>query len=258
MPETVRTNQYFMVRIVGLICVAGLDKDRIKSRNVKAPHPETFACTPKAVDPAGFNSAAILPYGLTTDHIARAMTDFLDFLRFVNTRLNDEKMPRLESIMMSANFSSLVGEFMNAGIPKYCKTLVKNKYHNGHPDMIPAGRFIGDSVQHAAEGIEIKASRYERGWQGHNAEDTWLMVFVYDSNRVKDGTDNPRPFQFLRVLGARLVKTDWLFAGRSETSRRTITASVTPAGYAKMAANWIYKAPTFKTPKNPARSKLAI
>jgi len=36
---------------------------------------------------------------------------------------------------------------------KYCKTLAKNTYHNGHPDTIPAGVFPGDSVQHAAEGI---------------------------------------------------------------------------------------------------------
>jgi hypothetical protein len=225
---------------------------------VKAPDPETLACTPKAIDPAGFNRLAVLPYGLTAAHIAGAMTAFLYFLKLVNTGLHAEKILRLESIMMSANFSSLVGEFMNAGIPKYCKTLVKNKYHNGYPDMIPAGMFPGDSVQHAPEGVEIKASRYERGWQGHNAEDTWLMVFVYDSNRPTDYLTNPKPFQFVGVLGERLVKADWLFAGRSETSRRTITASVTPTGYAKMAANWIYKAPILKTPKNPAQSKPAI
>jgi hypothetical protein len=225
---------------------------------VKTRDFETLACTPKAIDPAGFNRAAILPYGLTTDHIAGAMTDFLYFLRLVNTGLHSEKIARLEAIMMSANFSSLVGEFMNAGIPKYRKTLVKNKYHNGHPDMIPAGMFPGDSVQHAAEGIEIKASRYNKSWQGHNPEDTWLMVFVYDSNRPTDYEVNPKPFQFLGVVGERLVKTDWLFAGRSATSRRTITASVTPTGYAKMAANWIYKAPALKTPKRLAQSKPAI
>ncbi|MFY9619626.1 MAG: hypothetical protein WAM70_02415 [Pyrinomonadaceae bacterium] len=225
---------------------------------MKAPDPETSACSPIAVDPAGFNPAVVLPYGLTIEHIAGAMTDFIYFLRLVNTGLHAEKIPRLESIMMSANFSSLVGEFMNAGIPKYCKTLAKNTYHNGHPDMIPAGMFPGNSVQHAAEGVEVKASRYFKSWQGHNAEDTWLMVFVYDSNRVKDGADNPRPFQFIEVLGARLVKADWLFAGRSATSRRTITASVTTAGYAKMNANWIYRAPKLKAPKNTAQSKPAI
>lgn len=115
------------------------------------------------------------------------MSDFLDFLGFVNVRLNTEKIARLESIMMSANFSSLVGEFMNSRIPEHCHTLVKNKWHNGHPDLIPPGVFPGDAVQHASSGIEIKASRYDKGWQGHNAEDIWLMVFVYESNRVKDG-----------------------------------------------------------------------
>jgi hypothetical protein len=205
---------------------------------------ELLACAPAPIDPAGFNPNAVLPYGLSTDHVAGAMTDFLNFLGFINIRLNAEQIPRLESIMMSANFSSLVGEFMNAGIPKYCTSIVKNKYHTGHPDLIPSGMFPGDAVQHAAEGIEIKASRYIRGWQGHNPEDTWLMIFIYASNRPRDAESNPRPFQFLAVAGARLVKSDWLFAGRSATSRRTITASVTRSGYDKMMANWIYRNPS--------------
>lgn len=208
-----------------------------------ASSPELIACTPSAVDPAGFNSAGVLPHGLTTGAIGSAMTDFLDFLGFINNRLHLAQIPRLESIMMSANFSSLVGEFMNTRIPQHCSSIVKNKYHNGHPDLVPAGVFPGDAVQHSTNGVEIKASRYGRGWQGHNAEDIWLMVFVYESNRVKDGPLNPIPFQFLSVFGAQLLKSDWLFAGRSATSRRTITASVTPAGFAKMSANWIYKIP---------------
>jgi hypothetical protein len=226
---------------------------------VKALSPEALACIPAPIVPAGFNRGAIMPYGLTTKHIAAAMNDFLQFLRLVNTSLHAEKIPRLESIMMSANFSSLVGEFMNAGIPKYCKTLVKNKHFNGHPDMIPKGMFPSDRAQHATEGIEIKASRYEKGWQGHNPEDTWLMVFIYDSNRTVDYEAHPKPFQFLGVVGERLIKTDWLFSGRSDTSRRTITATVTPSGYAKMSANWIYRTPKLnQTPKNPARSKKII
>jgi hypothetical protein len=48
------------------------------------------------------------------------------------------------------------------------------------------------------------------------------------------------------VVGAELKKSDWLFAGRSETSRRTITASVTASGYEKMLANWIYKEPALR------------
>jgi hypothetical protein len=127
---------------------------------------------------------------------------------------------------------------MSNAIPKYCKMLVKNRYHNGHPDLIPTGVFAGDSVQHSEIGIEVKASRYLGGWQGHNPEKVWLMVFVFDSNRAKDTV--PRPFRFVRVVGAQLEQNDWIFSGRSATSRRTITASVTKSGYTKMMANWIY------------------
>jgi hypothetical protein len=148
-------------------------------------------------------------------------------------------------MLMPANFSSIVGEFMSSGIPRYCPTLAKNRYHNGHPDLIPAGVFENDAVQHADEGIEIKASRYLRGWQGHNPEDIWLMVFVFDCNGPRDTIlgISPKPFRFVKVVGARLTKADWKFAGRSETSRRTITASVTTSGFNKMEANWVYRTP---------------
>ena len=42
------------------------------------------------------------------------------------------------------------------------------------------------------------------------------------------------------------VQADWTFSGRSETSRRTITAGVNRSGYDKMVGNWIYKAPGLK------------
>ncbi len=149
---------------------------------------------------------------------------------------------------MPANFSSVVGEFMGSNIPKYCKTVVKNQYHNGHPDIIPTNQFKNDMCQHGEDGIEIKASRYLRGWQGHNPEKIFLIVFVFDSNRPVDSVKEipHKQFQFLEVLGAQLEKSDWLYAGRSETSRRTITASVTPKGYQKMSENWIYRAPRSK------------
>ncbi|MCY1312917.1 hypothetical protein D9M70_633900 [compost metagenome] len=71
------------------------------------------------------------------------------------------------------------------------------------------------------------------------------MVVMFDANRAVDEANGvpPMPFRFLRVVGAQLTKDDWKFAGRSETSRRTITASVTTSGYNKMMANWIYNAP---------------
>lgn len=204
---------------------------------------ELAACTPYPLDADGFNPNAQLPHGLQTDHIRAAMQEFLEFLGFINGQLATRDIKRFEAMLMPANFSSMVGEFMISSVPKYCAGLVKNAYHNGHPDLIPAERFSKDSVQHAQEGVEVKSSRYLRGWQGHNPEDTWLMVFVFDSNRPVDEASDiaPRPFRFVKVVGAQLEKSDWTFAGRSETSRRTITAAINSTGFEKMEANWIYR-----------------
>lgn len=204
---------------------------------------EVRAATPAPIDLKRFNPNCKLPFGLTTDHIAAAMTEFTKFLANVNGSLVAKDTPRLESILMPANFSSIVGEFVKATIPKFCESLVANTYHNGHPDLIPKGKFPNDSCQHGPDGIEIKGSRYLKGWQGHNVEACWLMVFCFESNRPADRAEGtpPMPFRFRLVAGAQLDESDWVFSGRSETSRRTITASVTRSGHAKMMANWIYK-----------------
>ena len=206
---------------------------------------EQLACTPHPIDLADLNPLAQLPYGCESKHVYQTMQDFIDFLGFINLQLYSRQIERLEMMLMPANFSSIVGEFMANRIPKYCPSLARNQYHNGHPDLIPAGMFPQDAVQYTHEGIEIKASRYLSGWQGHNPENVWLMIFVFDCNRPNDTLRGfaPRPFKFLQVLGAQLDKEDWIFSGRSETSRRTITASVTRSGYEKLSGNWIYQAP---------------
>lgn len=107
---------------------------------------EARAWTPQPLDPRGFNSDASLPYGLTTDHLRPAMQEFLEFLGFVNAELHTRRIARLETLMMPAGFSSLVGEFMVGSIPTYCSGLVKNRYHSGHPDLLPANRFPANSI----------------------------------------------------------------------------------------------------------------
>lgn len=213
--------------------------------SAEATADEVAARTPFPVAQSGFNRDAQLPYGLTTAAIGAAMGEFVNFLGLVNGMVGSRGIARLEALLMPANFSSIVGEFVLGAIPSHCKSLVKNRYHNGHPDLIPVGRYDDDAVQHGTDGVEVKGSRYLKGWQGHNQEDTWLMVVVFDSNRPADVAKNiaPKSFRFLTVLGARLVKDDWDFAGRSATSRRTITASVKQSGYDKMVANWIYRDP---------------
>lgn len=203
---------------------------------------ELLACIPAPLESNGFNSKAKLPHGITTEHIGRAMKDYLDFLGFINQALAAKNIQRIESFLMPANFSSMVGEFMSATIPKHCKSVVKNNYHNGHPDLVPAGIYEKDACLHGDRGIEVKASRHLSGWQGHNPEDVWLMVFVFESNSPRDvALGKPViPFRFIKVVGARLTKNDWQFSGRSATSRRTITASVKRSGFDKLEKNWIY------------------
>lgn len=204
---------------------------------------EARACIPVPVNPNVFNPNCALPYGLTLEHIRQAMMDFIDFLGFINQQLHTKEIPRLESFLMPANFSSIVGEFINISIPKHCSRLAKNQYHNGHPDLIPSGMFPDNAVQYAQDGIEIKGSRHASGWQGHNPESVWLMVFYFDSNTSNDERKGigPKPFRFRGVYGAKLEKEDWTFSGRSATSRRTITASVNRNGAEKMKTNWVYK-----------------
>lgn len=204
---------------------------------------EIEACIPVPLDSSLFNSNYTLPYDLEAKHIKKAMEEFLSFIGFINQQLRTNNMPRLESFLMPANFSSIVGEFMNSSIPKYCSSLAKNQYHNGHPDLIPIGKFPENSVQHSNDGIEVKGSRHARGWQGHNPESVWLMVFYFDSNTSNDKKRKigPKPFEFKGVYAAKLEKSDWTFSGRSATSRRTITASVNRSGIDKMKGNWIYE-----------------
>lgn len=45
---------------------------------------EMIACTPHPVDPNSFNPNVELSYGCTIHHIRLAMSDFVDFLGFVN------------------------------------------------------------------------------------------------------------------------------------------------------------------------------
>jgi hypothetical protein len=86
---------------------------------------EELACQPLPIREELFNPGCVLPYGLTVEHVQKAMNDFIDFLGFINQQLYTKQIPRLESFLMPANFSSIVGEFTTVAIPKYCPGLVK-------------------------------------------------------------------------------------------------------------------------------------
>ena len=177
--------------------------------------PDLTFCVPEQPSLENFNANARIPFGVSVENIFHAMVDFTDFLRTVDTELVRKDMARLEEMLMPANFSSMVGEFITSNLPKHCPTIAKNTYHNGHPDLLPAGKYPANAAQHVgSDGIEVKASRYRKGWQGHNPEDVWLMVFVFEGGRPSDArtTKKMTRFRFLAVYGALLKKSDWKFA----------------------------------------------
>jgi hypothetical protein len=109
---------------------------------------EKTARTPIPLEPTGFNPNMRIPYGCTVNAVQKSMEAFINFLGFLNHQLLTRDLPRIEMLMMPANFSSLVGEFIVSTIPKRCSTLVKNRFHNGHPDLIPRSHYPNDLILH--------------------------------------------------------------------------------------------------------------
>src|SRR5262249_11496324 len=54
------------------------------------------------------------------------------------------RLQRMETMMMPANFSSMVGEFIITATPKRCRTLVRNEYHTAHPDRAVTAVVTGE------------------------------------------------------------------------------------------------------------------
>jgi hypothetical protein len=55
---------------------------------------ETIACQAKLVEEKNFNQNASLPHGCTTKHIYLAMSEFIEFLSFINKQLHSKNLQR--------------------------------------------------------------------------------------------------------------------------------------------------------------------
>lgn len=196
--------------------------------------------------PRGFNHAADLPYGLRVAEIRAALDELYDFLHNVNRFLTERGWDRLEETLGAATFSGVISEMVVESVSKQSAALIKNQYHNGRPDLVPRGHYEGDAVLQGAEGVEVKASRNDGGWQGHNVENGWICIFQYQVDRDVEPVEEREPTKFVRVLLAQLDEGDWSFSGRRETSRRTPTASILRSGKAKLLANPVYWDPTYE------------
>ena len=192
-----------------------------------------------------FNPDAEIPFDLSREAMSAAIRDLYDILFVLNAALIAKSYSILEELMLGNAFSGFLGEILVKQLSVHSKKLARNARVGGHPDLIPRGKYKDDSVLKGDEGVEIKASRQKGGWQGHNVEKGWLMVFVYSVG------NKSQPTEITAVFAAELKEEDWSFSGRSGTSRRTITASVRSDAVERMRENWIYKKGASKEKEDP-------
>lgn len=147
----------------------------------------------------------------------------------------------LEDLLLGNSFSGILSEFLVKNIARGSSSLEANAKVGGHPDLLPKGHYPSLMIQKGNEGIEVKCSIQKGGWQGHNPEDCWLMVFRYIVGQQEDG--DTVPLTFVEILCARLTKADWSFSGRKGDSRRTPTASITRTGVERLRDNFLYRLP---------------
>lgn len=203
--------------------------------------------------PRGFKHDLDLPYGLRAAEVRAAIEDIYDFLHNVNRFLTEKGWDRLEETLMAATFSGMVSELVVQSMSKQSASLIRNQYHNGRPDLLPKEHYPNDAVLRGDEGVEVKASRYDSGWQGHNVESGWIMIFQYQVDLESEPVEEREPTKFQRVLIAQLDEEDWSFSGRGAGSRRTITASILRSGMRKLLANPLYLDPTYEPRRRSGR-----
>jgi hypothetical protein len=191
------------------------------------------------LDDKDFFLDAKLPYGLQVKQIGVAMANFYSILNLLNTTLISKGHDRLEEFLLTNAFAGFISEALVKSLSEASGTLVRNRKTGGHPDLIPRGKYKDDLVL-MGEGIEVKASLQKGGWQGHNPEKGWLMVFQYSIDIETEPKENRNPTEFVQVLAAELIDRDWSFSGRTGKSRRTITASINRQGMRKLRMNPIY------------------
>jgi len=203
---------------------------------------------PTELDPKYINPKVILPYGLTVDEVKKAVSETYRLYNGVNDFLTTSGFRPLEELLLGNSLSGILSEFLVKNIARASDSLVANLKVGGHPDLLPKGCYSSNLILKGKEGIEVKSSIRRGGWQGHNPEKCWLMVFRYVRGKQNDG--KVEPLRFVEILCAKLTKKDWTFSGRRGASRRTPTASITTSGVEKLRKNFIYRLPGYGVGKH--------
>ena len=197
------------------------------------------------VDPAHFNTNAILPYSLRLMDFQIAMQDVYDLFHDVNGLLVERGLNRLEEMLRPAAMSGVVSDLLTASLASHARSLTANSHFNGHPDLVVAGVYPNNGVQAGSEGVEIKSTRKKGGAvDTHGARDQWLCVFVYEVDNESEPVRQRRPTVFREVYLAYVRVDDFRRNPRSELGTRT--ATLHREGLAKLRQHWVYRFPLVK------------
>lgn len=196
------------------------------------------------IDPNAFNSNANLPYSLRLQDFDMAMRDIYDLFADINYALLSRGLGRFDDMLRPAGMTGTFSDALTASLASHSRSLTENTYHNGHPDLIPAGTFPNNAVQSGPEGVEIKSTRRSSpAVDTHGARDQWVCVFRYHYDDTTQPHTARSPTRFVEVLLAYLyVSTDFRVNERGPLGTRT--ASPNRSGLAKLRSNWIYREPT--------------
>ncbi|MFQ3582304.1 MAG: hypothetical protein SNJ49_10410 [Chloracidobacterium sp.] len=187
---------------------------------------------PTQLDPQYVNRCVSLPYGLQVTEVREAVKETYRLLNGLHDYLVGAGFPPLENLVLGNSLSGIISELLVKNIAKASTKLEANLQVGGHPDLLPTGSYPSNRVLKGEAGIEVKASVQAGGWQGHNPEACWLMVFRYTLGKHKAGTQ--LPVTFVEILCAKVEPSDWSTSGRNRESRRTPTASITASGAEKL------------------------
>jgi hypothetical protein len=107
------------------------------------------------VDERKLNKAARMPYELRLDDFRLALQDVYDFFFDVNSHLVGKGLDRLDDLLRPAIMSGVLSDMLTASLAKHSRTLVENKYFNGHPDLVVKGKYANNSAKAGEHGVEI-------------------------------------------------------------------------------------------------------
>ncbi len=192
------------------------------------------------VETAAFNQDLSLPYSLRITDFEYAMENVYAFFFDVNTFLARKGLARLEEMLRPATMSGIVSDMIAASLAKASRTLVENKYHNGHPDLILRNHYPQDSVKSGEHGVEIKTTRKAGGAVDmHGARAQWMCVFVYRTDNVSEPAMDREAMRFTEVYLGQVTQADFRKNPRGDLGTRT--ATLDRQGIAKLRQGWVYR-----------------